>query len=107
MISKQVRAAEDAAADEGGDGGGRRMSVAERSGSGPVGSPGKTPQKSMPALRAELAHRLAVHYVTSYRCAGGHVMLVMLTVGCVSTRVCSDAESQQHAGSRLHHCNVL
>lgn len=33
-----------------------------------------TPQKSMLALRAEMAHRLALHYQRAYQCAseGGH-----------------------------------
>ena len=73
----EVRAAEDAAAAlDGKPGGGageagKEGTVVEDASSagGAAGNPGKTPQKSMPALRAELAHRLALHYLVAYRCA--------------------------------------
>ena len=63
----EVRAAEDAAAVTGDDIGGLGATGEDRA---TTASPGKTPQKSMPALRAELAHRLALHYMATYRCAG-------------------------------------
>ena len=93
-----MRATEDAAADEGGDDGVAPIPNAKVTGSGNAsdGSPGKTPRKSMPALRAELAHRLALHYVAAYRCAAiqtGRMtppVFKLLGCFCVAAEVCGE-----------------